>query len=114
MTNETVGNQRQIAQLPNGAGSAAILATGLASFMMAVLAIFADHSLVFKKLMIFYTPTGPLSGVTTTAIVIWLVCWVVLDIAWRRRDVNKVIVSVSLYLFAIGFLLMFPPIGDLF
>lgn len=114
MTNETAGNQRQIAQLPKGAGSAAILAAGLASFVMAVLAILADHSPVFKKLMIFYTPTGPLSGVTTSAIAIWLLSWVVLDIAWRRRNVNDIIVPIGLCLFAIGFLLMFPPIGDLF
>jgi MFS family permease len=114
MRTETVGNQGQTPQLPNGAGSAAILAAGSASFMMAVLAILADHSPVFKKLMIFYTPTGPLSGVTTTAIAIWLLSWVVLDIGWRRRNVNEVIVPIGLCLFAIGFLLMFPPIGDLF
>jgi hypothetical protein len=108
MTNET------LPKLPNGAGSAAILAAGLASFMMAVLAIIADHASTFKKLMIFYTPTGPLSGVTTTAIAIWLLSWVVLDIAWRRRNVNEVIVPAGLCLLTIGFLLMVPLIGDLF
>ena len=82
--------------------------------MMAVLAILADHASAFRKLMIFYTPTGPLSGVTTTAITIWLLSWVVLDIAWRRRNVKEAIAPVGLCLLAIGFLLMFPPIGDLF
>jgi hypothetical protein len=108
MTSET------LPQLPNGAGSAAILAAGLASFMMAVLAIIADHASTFKKLMIFYTPTGPLSGVTTTAIAIWLLSWVALDIAWKRRNVSPVIVPVGLCLLAIGFVIMFPPVGDLF
>jgi hypothetical protein len=82
--------------------------------MMAVLAIIADHASTFKKLMIFYTPTGPLSGVTTTAIAIWLLSWVALDIAWKRRNVSPVIVPVGLCLLAIGFVIMFPPVGDLF
>jgi hypothetical protein len=108
MTNETVP------QLPNGAGSAAILAAGLASFMMAVLAILADRAPAFKKLMTFYAPTGPLSGVTTTAIVVWLTSWIVLDALCKRRDVPGWLVAAGLCLIAISFLLTFPPIGDLF
>jgi len=81
---------------------------------MAAFAIIADHSSVFKRMMIFYTPTGPLSGVTTIAVVIWLVTWIALDVAWKRRDVDRKIVRVGLYLLAIGFILMFPPVGDLF
>lgn len=109
-----VGDVNGTVRLPNGAGVAAILAAGIGSFAMAVLAIIADHSTALKKLMIFYTPTGPLSGVTTTAIIIWFLSWVVLGVAWRRRNVTGVIVPVSLFLLAIAFLLMFPPIGDLF
>jgi len=114
MTDMTSSDASQTARLPNGAGSAAILATGIGSFTMAVLAILGDQSPAIKKLLIFYGPTGPLSGVTTTAIAIWLLSWAVLDIAWKRRDVTGVIVPVGLCLLAIGFLLMFPPIGDLF
>jgi len=114
MTNETVGNESRRTSLPNGAGSAAILAMGIGSLVMAVLAIVADHSPVFKKMMIIYTATGPLSGVTTAAVAIWLVTWIALDVAWKRKNVDGRIVRVGLYLLAIGFILMFPPVGDLF
>ncbi len=113
MTDGEIGNVRS-PSLPNGSGAAAILAMGIGSVVMAALAIIADHSPIFKKRMTFYTPTGPLSGVTTTAIAIWLVSWIALDIAWNRRDVDERIVSVGLYLLAIGFTLMFSPVADLF
>lgn len=114
MTNGRTGDESQTVRLPNGAGVAAILASGIGSFVMAVLAILADHSPALKKLMTFYMPTGPLSGVTTTAIVVWLMSWIVLDVAWRKRTVQGGMVPLGLGLLAIGFLLMFPPMGDLF
>ncbi|HEU4634630.1 MAG TPA: hypothetical protein VFS41_00520 [Edaphobacter sp.] len=114
MTTRALRNEGQPESLPNGPGAAAVLSMGVGSLSMAVLAIAADHSPAFKKMMIFYTPTGPLSGVTTTAIVVWMVCWIVLDVAWKRQNVSGSMVHVGLYLLAIGFILMFPPVGDLF
>ena len=38
--------------------------------------------------MNFYNPTGPLSGVTTLAIVLWLACWLILDWRWRKKNVT--------------------------
>ena len=114
MTQVTIGNDSQVERLPNGAGAAAIFAAGIGSFASAAFAIIADHSLGIKKLMIFYTPTGPLSGVTSIGIAVWLVCWFALHTAWRRRDLPGWIVSAGLFLLAISFVLMFPPIGDLF
>jgi len=114
MIDQAIGNESQPEGLPNGPGAAAVLAMGVGALIMSVLAIIADHSLAFKKMMMFYTPTGPLSGVTTTAVVLWLVSWFALDIAWKRRDVNGRIVGLGLFLLAIGFVLMFPPVGDLF
>ena len=103
-----------IARLPAGAGAAALLSAGLGVFALSVLAIIADQSTAFKKLMIFYTPTGALSGVTTTAITVWLVSWIVLAAAWKRRQVRSCWIDVAFGLVAISFLLMFPPFGDLF
>jgi hypothetical protein len=114
MTNATLDDRSDVARLPNGAGVAAILAAGLGSFTMAALAIAADHSTAFKKLMIFFTPTGPLSGVTTIGIAVWLLSWIGLDFAWKRRDVHGWLVAVGLCLLATSFILMFPPFGDLF
>jgi hypothetical protein len=114
MTKGWVTGEATNTQLPNGGGAAALLSAGMGTFILAVSAIIADHSIAFKKLMIFYTPTGPLSGVTTTAIAVWLVCWMALDAVWKRREVRDRWVTAGLCLLAISFVLVFPPIGDLF
>jgi hypothetical protein len=103
-----------MAQLPNGPGAAALLSAGLGVFVLSVLAIIGDQSPAFKKLMIFYLPTGPLSGVTTIAVAIWLVSWVSLDLLWRRSDSKHWAIAAGMVLLVLGFLLMIPPVGDLF
>lgn len=106
--------QQLSAQLPNGAGAAAVLSCGLGAFTLAVSAILADHFPAIKKLMIFYTPTGPLSGVTTTAIAVWLACWILLDLAWKRRNTPAWIIAAGLSLIGLSFILMCPTVSDLF
>lgn len=101
--------------LPNGAGAAAVLAAGIGTFLVAVLAILADQSSAIKSLMIFWKPTGPLSGVTTCAIILWLAAWAALHARWRNRTVSLARINVTAYVFLIlGLLLTFPPIADLF
>jgi len=100
--------------LPNGPGSAALLAAGIGALMLAILAIAGDKVLWFKSMMIFSKPTGPLSGVTTCAIAAWLIAWWILDRRWRRRSVSSRVSVVALVLLWLGFLLTFPPIADLF
>jgi hypothetical protein len=102
------------AYMTNGSGGAAILAAGIGCFMVAFFAIAADKFASIKSLMIFYKPTGPLSGVTTCAIVVWLISWVILDLRWRKRTVSMARVSmVALLLLGLSLLLTFPPIADL-
>ncbi len=101
--------------LANGSGAAAILSAGIGCFSLAVLAIAGDTSAVVKSGLIFYRATGPLSGVTTVAILVWLCTWGVLEWRWRRKTVALRRVSlVSLLLLGLGFLLTFPPIAELF
>jgi len=101
--------------IAGGAGAAAVLAAGIGSFLMGLFAVIADKSASIKSLMIFSRPTGPLSGVTTSAIVAWLVAWVVLHARWRGKNVAlRSIGTAALVLLALGFLLMFPPLADLF
>jgi hypothetical protein len=82
---------------------------------VAVFAILGDQSAAIKSLMIFWKPTGPLSGVTTCAIVMWLAAWAILHALWRQRSVNLTRVNAAaLALLILGLLLTFPPIADLF
>jgi hypothetical protein len=103
------------AALPNGSGAAAILAAGIGSFIVAVLAILADKFAFIKNFFVFYKPTGPLSGVTTVAIILWLAAWIVLDLRWRRRSVAlRRVNTLAFILLGLSLLLTFPPVADLF
>ena len=102
-------------RLTNGSGVAAVLAAGIGAFTLAVLAVATDHIVALQRLMVFYKPTGPLSGVTTASILIWLPVWVGLDLRWQRRTVTgSRIYIISLTLLGLSLMLTFPPFGDLF
>jgi hypothetical protein len=97
----------------NGAGAAAILSAGIGSFALAVLTLVADRSAAMKSLLVFYQPTGALSGVTTGAIVIWLLSWAILEWRWGKKTVEAGRISmVAMLLLGLSLLLTFPPIGD--
>ena len=101
--------------LTNGSGAAAILAAGIGSFALAVLTCAGDKLAAVKSSLIFYKPTGTLSGVTTTAILIWLVAWGILEWRWRNTTVGVGLISVlALALLCLSLLLTFPPVVDLF
>jgi hypothetical protein len=83
--------------------------------MLAFFAIAADKSAFLKNLFIFCRPTGPLSGVTTSAILVWLIAWGILEWRWRNRTVALArINAVALVLLGLSLLLTFPPVADLF
>jgi len=103
------------ATLSNGSGAAAILAAGLGCFTLGLLAVAADKSAAIKHFMIFSKPTGALSGVTTSAIALWLLSWSLLNWRWQARTVALGRVNASAFaLLALGLLLTFPPFADLF
>jgi hypothetical protein len=101
-------------EIPNGSGAAAILAAGIGCGAMGILALAGDASDAIGRALNFYNPTGTLSGVSTLAIVAWLVSWFALDRVWHARTVDIVKVSVAAFvLLAVGLLLTFPPFMDL-
>jgi len=66
------------------------------------------------ELPTFYRPTGPLSSVTTVAILVWLLTWLILEWRWGKRGViMSRINTLSITLLVLGILLTFPPIVDL-
>lgn len=101
--------------VPNGSGAGAILAAGIGSFALAIFALAGDKLAPIKRILNFYNPTGPLSGVTTTAILVWLIAWGVLEWRWRGRTVAAGSISAAaLALLALSLFLTFPPVVDLF
>lgn len=99
--------------LPNGSVGAAILSAGIGSCALGLLAVMGDGSKAVAHWMTFYLPTGPLSGVTSTAILVWLISWAFLARRWRRRTLAITKVNaVAFGLLALSLLLTFPPIAD--
>lgn len=99
----------------NGSGGAAILSAAVGSFALAILALVGDKSAAVKSSLVFYKPTGPLSGVTDIALLIWLALWIVLEMRWSKKGVALGPICIaSFVLLGLSFLLTFPPIVDIF
>lgn len=99
---------------PNGTGAAAVLAAAVGCFSLGLISVVADKVKPLAKTLIIYRPTGPLSGVSTSSILIWVAVWVLLHYFWKERQVDlRRVIMASLVLLAAGILLTFPPIGDL-
>jgi hypothetical protein len=99
----------------NSSGAAAVLAAGIGSFALGGLACASNKVATVRNNLVFYKPTGTLSGVTTTAILIWLLAWGVLEWRWRNRTVAVGRISfVALVLLGVSLLLTFPPVVGLF
>jgi len=100
-------------KMTNGRGAAAVLAAAIGSFALALLALAGDASRSISATLNFWNPTGPLSGVTDVAILVWLGSWLFLSQHWARRDVNLArINAISFAMFAAALLITFPPIMD--
>jgi hypothetical protein len=99
--------------IANGAAAAAILSAGVGCFSVSLFGVLGDAFPAVAHFFNFYQPTGPLSGVTTTAILVWLILWAVLTRCWQGRllSLGKINSLAFLFLLA-GLLLSFPPLGD--
>ena len=99
--------------MSNGLAGAAILSAGAGCAFLGILAVAADVSKPLARLLTFYPPTGPLSGISCTAILLWLVTWFILAKRWKTRTIAIAKVNVVAFLLlALGILLTFPPFGD--
>ena len=99
--------------LPNGPAAAAILSAGAGCTLIGLIALAADASRPIAKLLTFYLPTGPLSGVSSLAILLWLGMWMILAKRWRVKNVALGKVNAAAFLLlALGILLTFPPFAD--
>jgi hypothetical protein len=114
VSTETVISRNSAPDVPNGSAAAAILSAGIGSFSLALLTIVADQSITVKNILSIYKPTGALSGVTTFAILAWLVVWAILEWRWRGRNLSlKRINIIAFTLLLLSLLATFPPLGDL-
>ena len=106
---------QDVSAIPNGSGAAAMLAAALGCFALGILALAGDKSTAMRYGLNFYKPTGPLSGVTTSAIAIWVVSWGFLEWRWGKKTVAVGrVTAIALGLLFLSFLLTFPPVVEFF
>lgn len=99
---------------PNGPALAAIVAASFGVFVLGLCTFLAELGAGIMTALNWWSPTGPLVGKTSIAVIAWLVAWAALHAAWGRRELSfPVWWKVALALIAIGFLLTFPPIFHL-
>lgn len=100
---------------PNGPVAAVLLATGIGSFVLAVLVVWASASESFAESLAYDLEVGPLSGKTLWASFAFFASWAVLGVALRRREVDlrKVAIVVAV-LVGLGLLGTFSPFFELF
>jgi hypothetical protein len=101
---------------PNGAAWAALIAGGAGGFAFGVLTILSE---VFTKwasgTLQWYHPSGALSGVAGSAILIWLFIWAVLHVRWRQKQLQNqsALMIVTILLALAALLATFPPFYEL-
>ena len=104
-----------MAQPRSGFAAATVFAAGIGCFAMGLLTTLAQASTGIGAALNWVAPVGALSGKSTLAILIWLVCWGLLTLLWRHRNIYEDrVFKLSYVLIALGFLGTFPPFFDLF
>jgi hypothetical protein len=100
---------------PNGPAAAAILSAGAGTFTIGLVTSLAEAFAGLRAALVWYGPSGPLSGKTGVAIIVWLVVWAALASVWRGRNVNiGRVLTWTFVLLLVGFLGTFPPIFEAF
>ena len=101
-------------ELSNGPGAAAILSAAVGCFLIGLFFLLEDAYPAVNDFFKFYPPSGALSGMTTTAVAIWLVLWYMLARLWRNKMVRMLPINVAAFLLlGLSLLLTFPPFIDL-
>lgn len=108
-TGATVGDQPDLQDKPEGPIAAAVIAGGVGVLALGILTTLSELSTSIKDLLNFYDPVGSLAGKTVFAVVIWLVSWVVLHVAYRGKGFEtRKTLTLALILIALGTLGTFP------
>lgn len=107
-------DQLHLSDQPDGPGAAAMLAAGIGIFSLGLLTTLNELSEALHDWLQSFEMgrgVGPLAGKTTVAVIAWLIAWVILGFAWRKRDINiKRVFWIGLVLGLFGVVLMFPPV----
>ena len=99
----------------NGPSAAAILASGVGCLVLGLMTTLAAAVVPINNALKFVGPVGPLSGKTVVTIVVWLVVWAALHVAWKGhdREIGGVF-KATLVLIGLGLIGTFPVFFEMF
>jgi hypothetical protein len=96
---------------PSGPAAAVILAAGLASFTLGLLSVLTAASTSISNALTLSERVGDVSGLTTSATVVFFASWGALAIFWRHSEPPLArVAAAAAGLIALGLLGTFPPI----
>ncbi|HET9084671.1 MAG TPA: hypothetical protein VFN41_09745 [Candidatus Limnocylindrales bacterium] len=106
---------------PNGPVAAAFIAAGVGCMTLGLIVVLNEAKVIpsatldFAKNYGIGSGVGPLSGKVIISTIVFLAMWGVLGFIWRRKEVNfGRAITVAVVCLAIGFLLTFPPVFEIF
>lgn len=100
--------------IPTGAAGAALLAGSIGALFLGLMTTASKVSPALANSLRWIGRAGPLSGMTTAAVIVWLLSWVGLNAALKNKEVDlgKVFIA-ALVLIGLGLLFTFPPVFEL-
>jgi uncharacterized membrane protein YidH (DUF202 family) len=93
-----------------GSTAATLLAAGVGCAAFGIAVVASESIEAVKNLFTLSTAVGPLSGKAVAAMVIYVIAWIVLHLACRRRTMSfAAVLRVTAVLIGVGLLGTFPP-----
>lgn len=100
---------------PNGPVAAAMLATGIGALVLGILTVLNEASEGIHDFLEWSERVGPLSGVTSLAVIAFVLSWGALYGGLRDRDLPwRPVIVATIVLLAIAVVLTYPPFFELF
>jgi hypothetical protein len=108
-------NLESTTPIPDGSAWAALLAAGVGCAAFGLFTDLSEASARASKLLLWYRPSGSLSGVAGCAVIVWVAVWAVLHYRWRGRKLDRVglVIVLTVLLVVIGIVTTFPPFYEL-
>ena len=102
-------------QIPNGKAAAALLAGAAGIALLGVFTTLAQLVAPFRAALVLNSGVGSLSGKTIIPVLLWVMTWLILDRAWKGKelDFKKILIWIRLLLL-MGLLGTFPLFYRLF
>lgn len=102
-------------KMSSSAAAAALVSGGIGALTIGMLTTGAVAFSGLKDFLVWYTPTGALSGKTTLGIAAWLISWLILGNLWKDKEyaLEKAF-NLTIILIVLGVILTFPLVFEAF